>query len=129
MSGKTLIIAGDNAADDVPRIPIFAVPRQIENPDYDPNEATPEGADPVPEYITELVTYDMPSEVNPVVGLEYGERSGENAAAASVWIIKEMLGEAAYRALTSEMKKMSPSKATSVFKQVADKIGSVALGN
>lgn len=123
-----LIISGSDNLEEIPRIQVFAVPTKVANPAYRPEGG--EGYDPeTPEFLSELVPYYMPAEVNPVVGLEYGERSGENQAAASVWIIKEVVGAAAYEALKAEMRRMTPAGATAALKAVSERISTVALGN
>lgn len=125
---EALIISGEADSAEVKRVPLFAIPRQVPNPAYVAGDVSvDEGGEP--EFIEELVTYDMPAEVNPVLGLEYGERSGINAAAASAWIIQEVVGEAGYRALKAELKKMSPKRATTMLEQVSNRIGEIALGN
>ncbi len=128
---EALIISGEADSAEVKRVPLFAIPRQVPNPAWRANGGDdPEHYDfETPEFIEELVTYDMPAEVNPVLGLEYGERSGINAAAASAWIIQEVVGEAGYRALKAELKKMSPKRATAMLEQVSNRIGEIALGN
>lgn len=129
---EALIISGEADSAEVKRVPLFAIPRQVPNPAYIDGSVggVPEGYDEsTPEFIEELVTYDMAAEVNPVLGLEYGERSGVNAAAASAWIIQEVVGEAGYRALKAELKKMSPKRATAMLEQVSNRIGEIALGN
>lgn len=127
----TLVISGSGNASEVPRVPVFAVPVKTPNPAWiAPDAPTPEGYDEgTPEFLTELVTYDMPIEVNPVIGLEYGERSAVNGVAANVWIIQAVIGEKAYTALKGELKKMSPQDATDALQAVTNKIVTAALGN
>ena len=131
MSEPLILSGSDDAAASVPRVPLFAVPVQKPNPAYIPkNEDVPEGYDTAtPEFITELKQYDMPTEVNPVIGLEYGERSGVNAMAANVWIIQAVVGEDAYRALVAELKRMTPAASKAALEMVTNKIVTIALGN
>lgn len=131
MSEPLILSGSDDAAASVPRVPLFAVPVRKPNPAYiAPDAARPIGYDDsTPEFLVELKQYDMPAEVNPVLGLEFGERSGENAMAANVWIIQAVVGEEAYRALTAELKRMSPKDATAALKAVTEKIIGITLGN
>lgn len=128
---EALIISGsktDTSA--VERIPVFAIPVEKPNPAYIEGDAVPEGYDEsTPETITEIVTYDMPAEMNVAIALEYGEISARNAYAAQVFLIKEAVGQEGYDALVSELKKMSKSDARASLEAVAGKIVPIALGN
>ena len=109
-----VITTGDGPSEEVARVVIFAVP----NPDHGTVEGAPA-----------LIEYSMPAEVNPVIGLEYGERSGENAAAAGVWLLKETMGEDGYRALVAECKKMTPKRSKQTIEHVTNRVAGIALGN
>lgn len=123
MSSPIILDASTSEQGEEKRVDVFSVPNPAyaawQKAGYQADEAPPE----------QFLTYSIPAEVNPVIGLEFGERSNVNAPAANSWLIREVVGDEGYEALVRELKKMSPRDAKRSLSAVADKIASVALGN
>lgn len=122
MSSPIILDASTSEQGEEKRVDVFSVP----NPEYAAWYADHAEGEAPPE---QFLTYSIPAEVNPVIGLEFGERSGVNAPAANSWLIREVVGDEGYEALVRELKKMSPRDAKRSLSAVADKIATVALGN